>query len=206
MLSRAVLNTPPSTSFNLPRSPLLLQQNNMEHIQKGPCCVCGVTTTQRCSSCANHGLNLFLCGREHQKLVRFSPPPSLSETTLTPLLQIWYAHKKVCGVNSNPFRFPPLTPEEISTATARRSEDPLHSASLSGTLCGRYEWMKDSDLPVRPMLSFSSNSPRLSPFLAGSPQVSWTRRQTSYLSGRRRLGTPRNDKLAPLHACSRRPR
>jgi hypothetical protein len=36
----------------------------------GACAVCCTETTQRCSSCAEHGFDFFLCGQEHQKLVR----------------------------------------------------------------------------------------------------------------------------------------
>ncbi|GAA5914374.1 hypothetical protein JCM8208_002828, partial [Rhodotorula glutinis] len=43
-----------------------------------PCEVCGVETTQRCSSCLEAGIDLFFCGKDHQKLV-------------------WPAHKTVCG-------------------------------------------------------------------------------------------------------------
>jgi hypothetical protein len=51
----------------------------MSSTSEGPCAVCGVTTTQRCSPCAEHGFDLFLCCREHQKLLCFLPF-SLSST------------------------------------------------------------------------------------------------------------------------------
>ena len=35
-----------------------------------PCEVCGVETTQRCSSCVQAGVDLFFCSKAHQKLVR----------------------------------------------------------------------------------------------------------------------------------------
>lgn len=35
-----------------------------------PCEVCGVETTQRCSSCVKAGVDLFFCSKDHQKLVR----------------------------------------------------------------------------------------------------------------------------------------
>ncbi|GAA5888948.1 hypothetical protein JCM6882_009692 [Rhodosporidiobolus microsporus] len=60
----------------------------------GYCCVCGTSTAQRCSACCEAGFDLFFCSREHQKLVYFT-------------------HKKVCGKNAKPFRFPPLSPEEL---------------------------------------------------------------------------------------------
>ncbi|GAA5885677.1 hypothetical protein JCM6882_007523 [Rhodosporidiobolus microsporus] len=62
------------------------------------CCVCGKKTTNRCSSCATFGIDLFFCSREHQKLV-------------------WKnAHSKVCGKNANPFVPPDLTRDEAKQA------------------------------------------------------------------------------------------
>ncbi|GAA5888964.1 hypothetical protein JCM6882_009697 [Rhodosporidiobolus microsporus] len=63
----------------------------------GRCCVCGTSTSQRCSACSAAGFSLFFCSREHQKLV-------------------YFAHKKVCGKNAKPFRFPPLSLEEAAEA------------------------------------------------------------------------------------------
>ncbi|GAA5906478.1 hypothetical protein JCM8208_004672 [Rhodotorula glutinis] len=59
-----------------------------------PCEVCGVETVQRCSSCVKAGIDLFFCGKEHQKLV-------------------WSAHKTVCGPGkAHPFAVMPLTYDE----------------------------------------------------------------------------------------------
>ncbi|BGO99356.1 MYND-type domain-containing protein [Rhodotorula toruloides] len=58
------------------------------------CCVCGEATTKRCQACAKSGIDLFFCSPEHQKLV-------------------WKYHKQVCGPNAHPFRYPPLSPEEV---------------------------------------------------------------------------------------------
>lgn len=65
------------TSFSLPLissslSALSRPLEEMTPTVERPCAVCGVTTTQRCSSCAEHDFELFICGREHQKLVRCS--------------------------------------------------------------------------------------------------------------------------------------
>ncbi|GAA5982195.1 hypothetical protein JCM10908_004778 [Rhodotorula pacifica] len=64
------------------------------------CCVCGSTATLlRCSACAAVGVNLFFCGKEHQKWV-------------------WKAHKPICGqtcVDFASFRFPDLTTHELDT-------------------------------------------------------------------------------------------
>ncbi|GAA6007695.1 hypothetical protein JCM10207_004842 [Rhodosporidiobolus poonsookiae] len=64
---------------------------------KGNCCVCGEETDKRCSACSFAGVDLFFCSREHQKL-------------------IWKTHGKVCGVNSNPFRPPDFSSDEIELA------------------------------------------------------------------------------------------
>ncbi|GAA5914389.1 hypothetical protein JCM8208_002833 [Rhodotorula glutinis] len=65
-----------------------------------PCEVCGVETTQRCSSCLEAGISLFFCGKDHQKLV-------------------WPAHKTVCGPGkAHPFAVVPLTEHELSWALA----------------------------------------------------------------------------------------
>ncbi|GAA5874103.1 hypothetical protein JCM8547_004828 [Rhodosporidiobolus lusitaniae] len=58
-------------------------------------CVCGMATTQRCGAFQEAGFDLFFCSREHQKLV-------------------WFAHKRVCGSNAKPFRFPALTNAEAA--------------------------------------------------------------------------------------------
>jgi hypothetical protein len=78
------LHLPSSSS---PPHPLALNphQAPMESTEAGPCCVCGATTTQRCSSCLAHGFSLFVCGKEHQKLVR-SPPFLSLESVLTVLV------------------------------------------------------------------------------------------------------------------------
>ncbi|GAA6038680.1 hypothetical protein JCM8097_002341 [Rhodosporidiobolus ruineniae] len=64
---------------------------------EGQCCVCGASSTQRCSACGKAGFDLFFCSQEHQKLV-------------------WSAHKLSCGMGTTekPFRFPPLTKEEVN--------------------------------------------------------------------------------------------
>ncbi|GAA5964532.1 hypothetical protein JCM3765_005224 [Sporobolomyces pararoseus] len=64
----------------------------------GECVVCGKESVTRCSACAKNGTPwMYFCGREHQKL-------------------IWTTHKRVCGVNSNPFRWPRMTKAEWSEA------------------------------------------------------------------------------------------
>ncbi|GAA6022610.1 hypothetical protein JCM10207_003922 [Rhodosporidiobolus poonsookiae] len=64
---------------------------------KGDCCICGKETTKRCGACQSAGVDLFFCSREHQKLV-------------------WKTHGKVCGANSNPFRQPDFSTEELELA------------------------------------------------------------------------------------------
>ncbi|GAA5985882.1 hypothetical protein JCM5350_006847 [Sporobolomyces pararoseus] len=61
---------------------------------EGECVVCGKICSTRCSSCAQNGLDwMYFCSTEHQRL-------------------IWFAHKRICGVNSNPFQWPLLDEEE----------------------------------------------------------------------------------------------
>ncbi|GAA5889072.1 hypothetical protein JCM6882_009734 [Rhodosporidiobolus microsporus] len=71
----------------------------MDAPSPGYCCVCGTETEQGCSACAEAGVDLFFCSREHQKLV-------------------YFAHKKVCGAKAKPFYFPPLSWPEAWDAAA----------------------------------------------------------------------------------------
>ncbi|GAA5876666.1 hypothetical protein JCM8547_005768 [Rhodosporidiobolus lusitaniae] len=98
---------------------------------EGPCCVCVATTTQRCGACQGAGFDLFFCSRERQKLV-------------------WFAHKRVCGPNSRPFRFPPLTAADVSIAKEclfeRRSIGPNCTWALSTALQNILEIAEDQVL------------------------------------------------------------
>ncbi|GAA5846263.1 hypothetical protein JCM9279_005880 [Rhodotorula babjevae] len=77
-----------------------------------PCEVCGVETTQRCSSCLEAGIDLFFCSKDHQKLV-------------------WPAHKTVCGPGkAHPFAVTPLSQDELATLT-----DHLDDAPYDGDAC-----------------------------------------------------------------------
>ncbi|GAA5999832.1 hypothetical protein JCM10207_005931 [Rhodosporidiobolus poonsookiae] len=75
-----------------------------------PCRICGTQTSQRCSACSPHGVNLYFCSKEHQKLV-------------------WPIHKQFCGDNAHPFLWPGLTPLEASIAKqaldVRDGPDPM---------------------------------------------------------------------------------
>ncbi|GAA5954845.1 hypothetical protein JCM3765_007790 [Sporobolomyces pararoseus] len=56
--------------------------------QFGKCVVCGEETHLKCSDCARNGIDwMYFCSIDHKKL-------------------IWFTHKRVCGVNANPFRLP----------------------------------------------------------------------------------------------------
>ncbi|BGP20618.1 hypothetical protein JCM10213_007154 [Rhodosporidiobolus nylandii] len=83
------------------------------------CIVCGAQTTQRCSSCAHVGLEVRFCKPEHQKL-------------------IWFAHKRVCGKNAKPYRFPLLTAEEARVAKEVAFTVPL-LYTANETLAGYYK-------------------------------------------------------------------
>ncbi|GAA6047021.1 hypothetical protein JCM3770_004155 [Rhodotorula araucariae] len=67
-----------------------------------PCLVCGQRTKKVCSRCKSEtGIELAFCSPEHQKLV-------------------WAAHRQVCGARSRPFRYPPITDDEIKVALENR--------------------------------------------------------------------------------------
>ncbi|GAA5849808.1 hypothetical protein JCM8547_000569 [Rhodosporidiobolus lusitaniae] len=68
---------------------------------KGQCWVCGKETEHRCSSCAKEEMDVFLCSREHQKLV-------------------WPWHKRLCGEPS--LLMPLFSPTE---ATRLKQDLPL---------------------------------------------------------------------------------
>ncbi|GAA5954851.1 hypothetical protein JCM3765_007793 [Sporobolomyces pararoseus] len=65
-------------------------------VSEGNCVVCGKETALRCQNCAANGTNwMFFCGKEHQRL-------------------LWKkVHAPVCGVRSNPFRWPGLNKSEV---------------------------------------------------------------------------------------------
>ncbi|GAA5976854.1 hypothetical protein JCM5350_007268 [Sporobolomyces pararoseus] len=78
--------------------------------QLGKCVVCGKETHLRCGECLKQGLDwMYFCCIEHKKA-------------------IWYTHKRVCGVNSNPFRMPAFSPIEfkalLETLPDEHSSDP----------------------------------------------------------------------------------
>ncbi|POY74269.1 hypothetical protein BMF94_2707 [Rhodotorula taiwanensis] len=66
---------------------------------KGECLACGKETSMRCPSCLEHGISLFFCSTEHQKLV-------------------WPFHKLVCGARAHPFQYPPLQQGEADYVCA----------------------------------------------------------------------------------------
>ncbi|GAA5838051.1 hypothetical protein JCM9279_004112 [Rhodotorula babjevae] len=92
-----------------------------------PCLVCGVETKNRCSSCQAAGVDIFLCSRDHLKL-------------------IWKAHKPHCGPGkANPFRLPPLSEEEMIELHGRKDEVIWGPTGLTtilrslASICGRSE-------------------------------------------------------------------
>ncbi|KPV75227.1 uncharacterized protein RHOBADRAFT_43716 [Rhodotorula graminis WP1] len=68
------------------------------------CLVCCTKTKNRCSKCAEAGIDLFFCSPDHQKLV-------------------WNVHKRVCGPGkSNPFLWPLLSDDELPEMLAHMNE------------------------------------------------------------------------------------
>ena len=86
----------------------------------GSCVVCGRKTWMRCSACSENGLDwMCFCSREHQKLVSRLSLPFFSQYIIliickSQIWQIWFMHKRVCGRNSNPFRWPKFNDDEIA--------------------------------------------------------------------------------------------
>ncbi|GAA5908055.1 hypothetical protein JCM8208_003673 [Rhodotorula glutinis] len=62
-------------------------------VPPGGCEVCDAPTTQRCVACLAHGLDLYSCSTDHQRL-------------------LWPAHRLVCGANSSPFMPPDLSSDQ----------------------------------------------------------------------------------------------
>ncbi|BGO91118.1 hypothetical protein NBRC10512_005788 [Rhodotorula toruloides] len=62
----------------------------------GMCMVCGKETQNRCSKCADAGIDLFFCSPEHQKLV-------------------WPGHRIFCGSQAFPVSFPLLSKAEVAS-------------------------------------------------------------------------------------------
>lgn len=83
-------------------------------IESGECVVCGNITTKRCSSCAASGTDwMFFCSIEHQKLVSLPLPIRYAYIADDRDIQIWFVHKRVCGVRSTPYSWPRFSPEEV---------------------------------------------------------------------------------------------
>ncbi|GAA5954932.1 hypothetical protein JCM3765_007816 [Sporobolomyces pararoseus] len=112
-----------STSAASPSSP---------PISTGQCVICGKETNLRCRECGQFGMDLFFCSEKHQKLV-------------------WFAHKRVCGKRSNPFKWPNFDSKEI--------DDMIE-------LCDK-PYQVDNKGPIRTVLS--DNKPTISKF-SGTPE------------------------------------
>lgn len=81
-------NPLPNPSSSQTRSTLA----NMSTTEEDSACwVCGKASTSRCSACGSAGFVIAFCSREHQKLVRFPPPPFLRvyASLSTTFEQIW---------------------------------------------------------------------------------------------------------------------
>jgi hypothetical protein len=129
--------SPPFSLFPLLQTPSL-RLKTMSTAPSGLCAVCGVTTNHRCSSCADFGTDVFLCSREHQKVVSFALnlEPMSRLSSLPPPFQVWFAHKLVCGANSKPFRLPLLSADEVEEMIRRKDDKSAPtSASISDLVC-----------------------------------------------------------------------
>ncbi|GAA5976857.1 hypothetical protein JCM5350_007269 [Sporobolomyces pararoseus] len=74
--------------------------------QFGKCVVCGEETHLKCSDCAKNGIDwMFFCSISHKQL-------------------IYFAHKRVCGFNASPFRWPRFSPSEFNTLLRKLPEGP----------------------------------------------------------------------------------
>ncbi|GAA5904435.1 zinc finger MYND domain-containing protein [Sporobolomyces salmoneus] len=74
------------------------QETTVEAQKELECVVCGKTCWTRCSACGANGTEwMYFCSIEHQKL-------------------IWPVHKRFCGVNSSPLRWPLLSDCEADEA------------------------------------------------------------------------------------------
>ncbi|GAA6020816.1 hypothetical protein JCM10207_001666 [Rhodosporidiobolus poonsookiae] len=123
----------------------------MSTTTKGDCCVCGEETTKRCGACQSAGVDLFFCSREHQKLV-------------------WKTHGKVCGANSNPFRQPDFTHDEIELAKRH-----MHTVVFNNVMVVTEkdeQASRSTPLRVSPAMVLCAHIGRSSPDLEqGAPSV-----------------------------------
>ncbi|GAA5985884.1 hypothetical protein JCM5350_006848 [Sporobolomyces pararoseus] len=86
---------------------------------QGECVVCGKICSTKCAACAGQGLEwMYFCSKTHQEL-------------------IWFAHKRVCGLNSNPFQWPLLEDRELEEC--RDVKDFVFRDDVSGTAGSTWE-------------------------------------------------------------------
>ncbi|GAA5974303.1 hypothetical protein JCM11641_006724 [Rhodosporidiobolus odoratus] len=86
----------------------------MATLSDGTCCVCGEETTQKCGACGQAGFDLRFSSRDCQKVV-------------------WFVHKRVCGPGkANPFRFPPLTEDEVKRVVELKNTKMLFTEGIAG--------------------------------------------------------------------------
>ncbi|BGP19014.1 hypothetical protein JCM10213_009277 [Rhodosporidiobolus nylandii] len=120
----------------------------MSAVESADCIVCAAPTRQRCGACAQVGVQIAICSREHQKLV-------------------WPAHKRFCGAKAKPFRFPPLSEAEVAEAKACIDEvSPTDDASISDLLRVWRSGSKKSDEAILDSLMEGSTS-FLDPVMTG---------------------------------------
>ncbi len=115
------------------------------------CLVCSKPTRNTWSACRKFGIDLGFCSPERQQIASLGSLARrlLCKTPADPRVeQAWSEHKKVCGKNANPFRWPPLSASEAQAAIDNldyRVDDPnvLDFPSLNTLLQKDYRIPKE---------------------------------------------------------------
>jgi hypothetical protein len=116
------------------------------------CAVCDQKTSLRCGGCGE----LAFCSREHQKIVRLSPPLGgwrVGGADQYSLLQLWPTHKWLCGKDTTVFSLPPLTVDEATMVVQVHERTKSHSWNEEED--NQYESMPESFKVSRLLRSFS---------------------------------------------------
>lgn len=132
--------------LRLPRPPDFWRFPTMLDSTTGDCWICGKVTKTKCGPCAESGIDIFFCSKEHQKLVRPCLNLHCFRGTDDSRSQVWYAHKRVCGAPAKEFALPSFDDEESQLYTA------LLSARLSTSNPGNEPINEMDELSLRRMM------------------------------------------------------